>query len=57
MFMFRSVAKRRKDDEKAKRVVQFDDEKYVSELHEFVKTAFAELPETDTYEESEEKEG
>ena len=57
MFMFRSIAKRRKDDEKAKNIVLFDDDKFVSELHDFVKSAFAELPETETYEEDIEEEG
>lgn len=56
MFMFRSIAKRRKDDEKSKHIVLFDDEEYVNELHEFVKTAFSELPETNS-EDTEEKEG
>lgn len=55
MSMFRSIAKRKKDDEKAKYIVQFDDEKYVKELYEFVKMAFSDLPETDDREELEEK--
>ena len=53
--MFRSIAKRRKDDEKSLPVVYFDDEKCTKELQEFVKTAFSELPETDDCEELEEK--
>lgn len=49
--MFRSIAKQKKNNTQNKQIVKFDDEKYVAELKEFVKTAFAELPETEIYEE------
>lgn len=53
--MFRSIAKRKKDEDNQRNIVHFNEEEYLNELTSFVKQAFSVLPETDTYEETEEK--